>query len=928
MSAELGAGWRAQVDRRTGAVHAAWGEGLALAPGLRDTGSAAAVARGFLIGHADLLRTASDQTVLASAHQAGGKFAVWFQQEIAGVPVYGARAFALLTESGRLAAFGSDFLELHSAPPAAVLSAGDARVAATAALGTVPRDDRPETTELVLLPVPSGELLELGPAWVVTFESFEPFGRWITIVDARSGGILSRRNGYGFIDVVGTAVVSVEQTGYCHPATNTLPAGLGVNVVGGGSGVTTTFGAFTIPHAGSLPVLLTSTLQGPLVDVNRAPGLGADASLTAPAAPGIPVTIRFDDTNSRRDERNAFFHINDANAFMKAIDPTFTSLDYAVPASVGRFDFICPGNAWWDGVGMGLCEESGVFGNTGRMETVIVHEFGHGVTNGVYSRHGVTLTSAGLSEGNSDVLAAFSSRSSVIGEGWTRNDCNSILRDAQNALRWPDDVVGGSGHWDGQIIAGFHWDLWQSLQQSHPSGRADSIAWTSWHLSRDLGLPQDLPDQVLWTFLADDDDADLGNGTPSYAHICLGASNHGFECPEGTPPVTITHSRLGHVTDGSVQREVVATVLATVGLNTAALTTNYRVSGGGFVALPMISTGNPDEYAATLPALPPSSEVEYYIFARDLQDSVETSPAGAPGALHAFDVAWLYDPLETESGWTAGDPADDALYGEWGRFDPVGTIAQPEDDGTAALGVMCFVTGQCGPGYGTCWSGCNLGCNDVDDGQTTLFSPVYDLGALAAATVKYDRWYSNDLGANPTEDSWVVDVSNDGGASWTNVENTTESDASWQTRSIDLVQTFGAPGLVQLRFRASDLANPSLVEAAVDDVRILSGGPSVDAVVGPLSAMALALEQNRPNPFRPGTLIEYAVPERSRIRLSVHDVSGRTVRVLAEGEVAAGRRSVAWDGRDGTGTPVASGVYFYRLASPHGNLTRKLTVAP
>jgi hypothetical protein len=928
ISERLGAGWRAQVDRRNGTVHAAWGEGLTLAPGLRDSGSAASLARGFLLEHADLLRTAPDETVLASVRHAGGKFAVWFQQQIAGVPVHGARAFALLTESGRLAAFGSDFVESREPPPAPVLGAHDARAAAAAAIGAVPRDDRPATAALVLLRVPSGELLELGPAWMVTFESFEPFGQWITFVDARSGAILGRRNGYGFLDVIGTAVAGVEMQGYCHPVTNVLPSGVGLSVVGGASGVTGAFGAFTIPHAGSLPVLLTAALQGPLVDVNRGPGLGPDASLTVPVAPGVPVTVRFDDTNSRRDERDVFHYVNLANAFVKAIDPTFTTLDYAVPASVGRLDFICPGNAWWDGVGMGFCEEVGTSGNTGRMETVIVHEFGHGVTNGVYARNGVTLTSNGLSEGNSDVIAAFMSRTSVIGEGWTRNDCNTILRDAQNTLRWPDDLLGGSGHWDGQIIAGFHWDLWQSLLLSHPSTHADSVAWTTWHLARDLGLPQDLPDQVLWTFLADDNDGNLNNGTPDYAHLCFGASNHGFDCPEWTPPVTITHSRLGHVTDGSVPRDVVATVVATLGLDAGSVATHYRVDGGGFVALPMAPTGNPDEFAATLPPLPASSEVEYYVFARDLQDSVVTSPPGAPASLHAFDVAWLYDPLETESGWTAGDPADDATYGTWGRFDPVGTIAQPEDDGTAGGGVACFITGQCASGHGTCWSGCNTGCNDVDDGTTTLFSPVYDLTAFASATIKYDRWYTNDIGANPGEDSWTVDVSNDAGANWTNVENTNVSEASWRTHTIDVTQLFGAPGLVQLRFRAGDLQNPSLVEAAVDELRILSGAPSVDAGGGSPSAAALALAQNRPNPFRPGTLIEYSVPERSRVRLSVHDVVGRTIRVLVDGEVGAGARSVAWDGRDGAGVPVASGVYFYRLASPHGSLTRKLTVAP
>src|SRR5262245_24985427 len=76
------AGWRTRIDRRTGAVHAAWGGDLTLAAAIRDTESAAALARTFLVGQSELLHTVPEQTVLRSAHHAGGKFAVWFDQEI------------------------------------------------------------------------------------------------------------------------------------------------------------------------------------------------------------------------------------------------------------------------------------------------------------------------------------------------------------------------------------------------------------------------------------------------------------------------------------------------------------------------------------------------------------------------------------------------------------------------------------------------------------------------------------------------------------------------------------------------------------------------------------------------------------------------------------------------------------------------------
>lgn len=57
------------------------------------------------------------------------------------------------------------------------------------------------------------------------------------------------------------------------------------------------------------------------------------------------------------------------------------------------------------------------------------------------------------------------------------------------------------------------------------------LAGRAWHLGRVLFLPTTQPEQVLATFMADDDDGDLNNGTPHYEAFCLGAANHGFDCP-------------------------------------------------------------------------------------------------------------------------------------------------------------------------------------------------------------------------------------------------------------------------------------------------------------------------------------------------------------------------------------------------------------
>jgi flagellar hook assembly protein FlgD len=59
--------------------------------------------------------------------------------------------------------------------------------------------------------------------------------------------------------------------------------------------------------------------------------------------------------------------------------------------------------------------------------------------------------------------------------------------------------------------------------------------------------------------------------------------------------------------------------------------------------------------------------------------------------------------------------------------------------------------------------------------------------------------------------------------------------------------------------------------------------------------------------------------------LEVYDVTGRHVRTLLRGNVAAGQHTVQWDGRDDRGFSVGSGVYFYRLrAGANSVASRKM----
>jgi hypothetical protein len=84
------------------------------------------------------------------------------------------------------------------------------------------------------------------------------------------------------------------------------------------------------------------------------------------------------------------------------------------------------------------------------------------------------------------------------------------------------------------------------------------------------------------------------------------------------------------------------------------------------------------------------------------------------------------------------------------------------------------------------------------------------------------------------------------------------------------------------------------------------------------------LFQNYPNPFNPETSIGYQLPEDSHVSLMVFNVTGQEVCRLVEWNQAPGEYVVTWDGRDGLGRPVASGIYFYQLTCGQFQQVRKM----
>lgn len=148
--------------------------------------------------------------------------------------------------------------------------------------------------------------------------------------------------------------------------------------------------------------------------------------------------------------------------------------------------------------------------------------------------------------------------------------------------------------------------------------------------------------------------------------------------------------------------------------------------------------------------------------------------------------------------------------------------------------------------------------------------------------------------------------------------------------------SFGSENVAPLEKRSWDFdganwtlygAEDYLIRAIVEYTRTGVGEREQNTAL----PQAFELSQNYPNPFNPETTIAYRLPQAASVELAVYDLSGRRVATIATGMKAAGAHAARWNGRDGAGNRVASGVYFYRLeaTSPGGTaniLTKKMTV--
>jgi hypothetical protein len=82
----------------------------------------------------------------------------------------------------------------------------------------------------------------------------------------------------------------------------------------------------------------------------------------------------------------------------------------------------------------------------------------------------------------------------------------------------------------------------------------------------------------------------------------------------------------------------------------------------------------------------------------------------------------------------------------------------------------------------------------------------------------------------------------------------------------------------------------------------------------------------KPNPSRAAAFLRYSLGASAHASLSIHDLTGRQIRVLVNSQQKPGTYSVTWNGRDQVGRSLANGVYFCRFTAGDYRATEKLVL--
>jgi len=637
------------------------------------------------------------------------------------------------------------------------------------------------------------------------------------VVDAADGSILYQESLIYHADVSGSVSLNATQGTKADICSPEVPFAMPYAKLTSSAGThfADANGNFVIPWPNGTPLTVTSTIAGIYFAV--ASESGGDLSLQTAIPSGGSTNFLHNQQNLTEQDRaqvNAYLHANLSRDWIMLANPAYPTIatQTAFPVNVNIANSC---NAFYSNSTINFYLSGGGCANTA-FASVVHHEFGHNMVAKGGSGQGA------YGEGMSDCLAVLVTNESVLGYGFNSN-CSNGIRNASNNCLYQTSGCSSCGsaiHACGQLISGCIWDLRGLLQLDYPVDYRERLAALVVNsVLLHVGSSSITPSITVDFLTLNDDNGDITDGTPDYAKINAAFTVHNMPGP-ALAPVKFTYpSGLPLLSSPSGGTSFPVHVQALGSSPTPGTGTLFwRIgSSGNFTATPM-TQGAANEYTAVLPAGACPGTIQFYVQSGIQGGGTATNPTSAPASVYSLPIAAAQgtvfeDDFETNKGWSYGVTGDTATAGQWLRADPIGTAAQPENDHTPAPGVLCAFTGQGTPGGG-------LGEADLDNGITTLMSPVFDASDVDDAYFTAWVWYSNDKGANPNTDIMPVQVSNNGGTTWVLMQNINNSTTSWVQYSWRLKDFVPLTSTMRVRFRAQDLDPQSLVEVAVDDVLV------------------------------------------------------------------------------------------------------------
>lgn len=762
-----------------------------------------------------------------------------FDQYFHGIKVIDSRVTVKLIKNGGVIMYGLDVYDNINTPLSPALTKDQAATAAEDGLSGILSTKTESVLEILPVPVSGKIEYHLVYKVMVTTNNGGMPGKYHVLVDALSGEVLYRQNRVytEHAPTKNSSNTSISAYGTVSYDNLKVPVKVKplVNLAIDNNGTkvyTDANGDAELDLSGSSQIDIP--LAGKWVTVVNA---DPDSPRMYPtyklmAQPGSNQ-VNFDGEASL-EELSAYYNTNIIHDHMNRVLPNFVGLDKSLTANVDIQPAIC--NAYYDGTAINFFKATPGCASLALVSDVIFHEYGHGINDFYYREAGAFFNNGAMHEGYADWWALSLNEDAILADGYNPDNLNeSIRRYDKTPKVYPKDIAS-EPHNDGEIICGAWWDTYKNLgDDMNKALYLFSIAYDGLQATGPDGDEGKIFTDVLIDVLqADDDDADLSNGTPNGMAITTAFKRHGISLVSAAEiePMTPLMVNAGLVNidakliiDNDLRNFVGDVIL------------NYKINQTNTWTTLIMTSSDKENFRGELQNVSKGSIIKYYFSSTDSYGGTGViAPFGADkGALPNIAIVGFTELKRDDADgnyrkfgpWKFAVSGDDAVDGLWERCKPVGsfdpytgaTIAP--DVQTSPNGSYCYTTGNQVSEFDYPYY------HDVDAGKTTLESPVMDMSGYTNPTISYNRWFTNASYWEGMDDNdpWVVKISNDNGSTWKTIENTAYDAPSWRANAFRVRDLLTPTDKMKMRFIASDAyvtngpyQGASLVEAAMDDM--------------------------------------------------------------------------------------------------------------